>query len=631
LWLLSSVGLTGAALTAVSPAAASANPWPAVVVSGFSSPTGDGFWLLSENGAVTATGDARRYGDASSYPLHGPVLGGAGTPNGTGYWLVASDGGIFSYGSARFYGSMGGTRLNEPIFSMTPTRSGRGYWLVARDGGVFSFGDARFYGSTGNLRLYRPIIGVTTTPSGRGYRMIASDGGIFSFGDARFLGSVPALGLRVDDVVGAAATPTNNGYWIVRRGGEVYAFGDAAYFGNVRLSAGSHVVAIVSNPVAPGYRIVTDHGVTVAFGQAPSGSCTTAPGQPCTTQLMCRAQLRSPADYQAEFDTRGPLWDGADGGGAIDLGGGRRLWLFGDTFVGPARGSTLDPARGMVRNTVAVEQGNCFEFRVGAGAFPTDYLPAPGPHQWWWPLSGFVDAGARVVRVVAFHLTTAAGPPGWQWKILSTDILTLDLSTLRFRGSVPMPRRAGNVYWGRSIVATAQWIYLYGQDSHSKQYVARTTRAHLFDGDWQFNDGSGWSSDPSAAQPMEFVTADGQPDTPPTAAGTVEPYGGGYVFSTKRCDLLCDDVSAWYSLSPGGPWLAVNAGGGRIATTSVNPCEFTYGGRLVPTRGSWIVLWSVNCSETLVPKYSYGVRVAAPQTLPSPAQLAATFQQLQGR
>jgi hypothetical protein len=87
-----------------------------------------------------------------------------------------------------------------------------------------------------------------------------------------------------------------------------------------------------------------------------------------------------------------PRWLGADGAFSIDLGGGRVLWMFGDTFVARKRGDTRTSAA-FVRNTVAIQTGYDpshasikFYWRTGSD----------GPHEifeseksiWMWPSSG---------------------------------------------------------------------------------------------------------------------------------------------------------------------------------------------------------------------------------------------------
>jgi hypothetical protein len=129
--------------------------------------------------------------------------------------------------------------------------------------------------------LNQPIEAITRSRSGRGYRLLARDGGIFSFGDAHYYGSLPGLGLRATDVVGMATTPTRTGYWIARANGEVYAFGNAHPYGNYAASACDPVTAIIANPRAQGYRLVTVSGATIPFGNAPAGIHPTWTPFPC--------------------------------------------------------------------------------------------------------------------------------------------------------------------------------------------------------------------------------------------------------------------------------------------------------------------------------------------------------------
>jgi hypothetical protein len=250
---------------------------PHVVVNGYPSPAGDRFALVYADGSVRAS----TFGDAFSLNLRTRITGGARVPTGGGYWEVASDGNVFGYGTAPALGGLGGFPLNAPVFAIAPTPSGKGYLLVGRDGGVFTFGDAHFYGSASNLRLNQPVVGITTNAGGAGYRLVSRDGGVFGFGKVVFAGSLPRRHVRANDVVGIAATPTDQGYWIARRNGRVYAFGDASPLGGATVSACDPIAAIIPNPVAQGYRLVTDSGRTIPRGVAPGGDQSTGTNRVC--------------------------------------------------------------------------------------------------------------------------------------------------------------------------------------------------------------------------------------------------------------------------------------------------------------------------------------------------------------
>ncbi len=81
-----------------------------------------------------------------------------------------------------------------------------------------------------------------------------------------------------------------------------------------------------------------------------------------------------------------PNWVGGDGAYSVDLGAGRVLWLFGDTFIDPdGTGARKNPTTRMVSNTVAIQQG---------------YDPADATMRYYWgtepqgtPIAFFPDSG----------------------------------------------------------------------------------------------------------------------------------------------------------------------------------------------------------------------------------------------
>ena len=87
-----------------------------------------------------------------------------------------------------------------------------------------------------------------------------------------------------------------------------------------------------------------------------AGNATTV--EPPSSDLL-HAEPWPEADVLFRSD---PRWLGADDAHSVDLGGGRVLWLFADTFVSTARPGwpRLLPARrtaAMIRNSVAIQSG----------------------------------------------------------------------------------------------------------------------------------------------------------------------------------------------------------------------------------------------------------------------------------
>ncbi|MFM7221979.1 MAG: hypothetical protein ACKO03_00955 [Bacteroidota bacterium] len=50
-------------------------------------------------------------------------------------------------------------------------------------------------------------------------------------------------------------------------------------------------------------------------------------------------------------------WKGGDGAGSIDLGRGRVLWLFGDSFIGDQYAISRNGAS-LINNSIAIQQGD---------------------------------------------------------------------------------------------------------------------------------------------------------------------------------------------------------------------------------------------------------------------------------
>ncbi|MBT9582861.1 DUF4185 domain-containing protein [bacterium] len=87
---------------------------------------------------------------------------------------------------------------------------------------------------------------------------------------------------------------------------------------------------------------------------------------------------------------RDPRWLGGDGAYSLDLGGGRVLWLFGDSFVVPRAGVGRAQAA-IVRNSVAIQQGYdpstaSLTFGWGAkGGEPASFFPDREDGVFYWP------------------------------------------------------------------------------------------------------------------------------------------------------------------------------------------------------------------------------------------------------
>src|ERR1051325_10966320 len=112
------------------------------------------------------------------------------------------------------------------------------------------------------------------------------------------------------------------------------------------------------------------------------------------------AQTASPWPEADKLFHSDRQWLGSDAAFSIDLGEGRVLWMFGDTFVGRKPSDTRRNAS-FVRNTVAIQTGYDparatikFYWRTVAGR-PSEIFPSEGKI-WMWPSSG-IRIGGRLL------------------------------------------------------------------------------------------------------------------------------------------------------------------------------------------------------------------------------------------
>jgi hypothetical protein len=96
------------------------------------------------------------------------------------------------------------------------------------------------------------------------------------------------------------------------------------------------------------------------------------------------------------------------------------VWIFGDTFVGPASATSRAQATGFVRNSVAISTcsgQNCtFQYYwSGTGTSnPGAAFAAPG-NDWFWPMDGFVYNGTLYLALMQMHATGTGGAFGFAY------------------------------------------------------------------------------------------------------------------------------------------------------------------------------------------------------------------------
>lgn len=232
-----------------------------------------------------------------------------------------------------------------------------------------------------------------------------------------------------------------------------------------------------------------------------------------------------------------PRWLGADAAFSIDLGRGRVLWLFGDTFVARKPGDSRANAA-FVRNTVAVQTGYDpshasmkFYWRTRE-AQPSEIFPSEG-QVWKWPASGIRIGGTLIVfctRLVADPAKNSLGfkLAGWEAYQVANPDEEPSAWTMKKIAEDP-----GNVILATAALREDGQVYLLGaSEPEHDLYLARLSveaaRRGQFGGlEWWT--GSDWQAAPSKCRSlMRNVGTESSVQRDPRGGGFLEVNSQGF-------------------------------------------------------------------------------------------------------
>lgn len=210
---------------------------------------------------------------------------------------------------------------------------------------------------------------------------------------------------------------------------------------------------------------------------------------------------------------RDPHWVGADVASTVDLGDGRILWLFGDSWIDPTGTGTRRGAR-MVSSSVAIQTGTdpstatiAFYWGHAADGAPAAFIPDREGERLWF------GSGVRVAdRLVLFmsriiSTDTGLGFESVGWTAFMVENPDAEPSAWRPR-PLETPANALGIDVGFAAAATQDgYVYAFGSPNPIKShpiYAARwpaddVRRGDLRHPEWWAGDLSGWVPDSSSA------------------------------------------------------------------------------------------------------------------------------------
>lgn len=278
---------------------------------------------------------------------------------------------------------------------------------------------------------------------------------------------------------------------------------------------------------------------------------------------------------------------GGDYPHAIPLPDGRVLWLFQDTFFS-SDNYLNDPPNNAVHNGALVQDGTCLTMLGSQGVDFVGDAETIDSRRWFWPLDGEIgfDGKLWIYFVEMINPTGAGAGPGAlpqrNW------LAILDPVTFEQLHFGPAPA-ASPLLFGWSIASNDEYSYLYGHcyrqflnnvdgpgqfDSNCMpySYLARVPIGH-FDVDPEYWNGSGWTRNVSASQPVM-----GRGRANPMS---VQWFGDVWVSVTKLDDWWGSTMYVDSAPAPQGPWKTVQT----IPVYNDRKCDQgcgSYGAFLVP-------------------------------------------------
>ena len=220
---------------------------------------------------------------------------------------------------------------------------------------------------------------------------------------------------------------------------------------------------------------------------------------------------------------RDPHWVGGDGASSVDLGDGRILWLFGDSWIDSTGQRTRQGAR-MVSNSVAVQVGadpataliGFYWGRAGDGS-PAAFIPDEGDERHWF--GNGVRVGDRLLlflnRVRSADTGLGFESAGWTaWMVDNPDA---EPSTWRMARLATPPNPLGALVGFSAVLRLGGHVYAFGSQDPVKSHpifvvrwpVQQARQGALSNPEWWAGERLGWVPDSSAA-PRQPIFENGQ-------------------------------------------------------------------------------------------------------------------------
>lgn len=215
-----------------------------------------------------------------------------------------------------------------------------------------------------------------------------------------------------------------------------------------------------------------------------------------------------------------PHWLGADGAFSVDLGNGRTLWLFGDTWV-DADGSGIRRNANLVRNSVAIQTGYDpssakieFFWKTDSDGAAAAFFGSDSD-EWYWPGHGIRLESSLVLFLNRLGPSDVGfGFESVGWAVLRVENTAQDPDHWLMRQLLTPPDSARVQVGFAGVLAHLEHLYAFGSpfvDETHPIHAARWKLNGLENGDlvgaeWWAGGKRGWIVDSLGASSQPLLT-----------------------------------------------------------------------------------------------------------------------------
>lgn len=181
---------------------------------------------------------------------------------------------------------------------------------------------------------------------------------------------------------------------------------------------------------------------------------------------VANAQHFEVVEVDNSFFKQDKYWRGADGAATIDLGNGKILWLFSDTFIDTEGTGKRSNAK-MINNSIAIQDAYNFEksklqfYYKGTNKLPESFFDLPD-ETWFWTGHGVVVKG----KLVIFLFEEEKSSEGLGFKSVGWSMVIIDNPndepTLWKMKYVKGPDTFGIIVGSSAVLKDNNHVFVYG-------------------------------------------------------------------------------------------------------------------------------------------------------------------------